>query len=465
MRSLGPTVPNMLRSLCTSTFFGVSLCASVASLGCTATSEEVAPPRHDFYYPTSIVPSADGRHLFVLNANSDLRYDSGTIQALDLEAVEPLLAGSNPGCDVGYQPSRPNLAMCTTSTDGTPSPFVVEAAHVKTGNFGSALAAQAIDGGRTRLFATVRGDPSITYADFDPTSGALDCGGEGEFQRCGDTHRVDTVLDDPEIGGLSPEPFQVVVDAGAEHAFVTHLTTGRVSLLTAPADGARPILQDVIAGLFDSNPNGLVRAVGLAVRTSGELVYVTSSSEARVASVYVADGPIVNGLQTERLIEGPSFFIGDARPEGIPGDSRSIAFEPGGERVFVVGRTPPALLAFDTAAGPTGAPANAYLGAVEVCGNAAALGLGDMGAGLRAWIPCFNLGQVWVVDVEHARLEAVIEAGRGPNAIVVDTPRQRIYVANYAEDTISIIDAQPGSRTEHAELVRLGLPRDVEDRQ
>lgn len=454
MSSRGPTWSSM-RVLA----LGVLLAA------CTATSEEVAPPRHDFYYPTSIAGSSDGRWLFVLNANSDLRYDSGTIQALDLDAVDALTGPGNPGCDVGYQPSRPTLPMCATSSDGDPADFVVAGAHAKTGNFGSDLAVQTLDSGESRLFATVRGDPSVTYADFDSAAGMLDCGGEGEFQRCSDAHRIDTVLDDPEIGGLSPEPFRLAVDSVAQHVFVTHLTSGRVSLVVAPADGSRPVLHDVIAGLFDVNPSGLIRAVGVAVKEAGGLAYVTSSSEERVASVYVGDGPVLAGIQTERLIEGPSFFLGDARPEGIPGDSRGIAFEPGGDRVFVVGRTPPALLTFDTAPGPTGAPNNRYLGAVEICGNAAAVGLGDMGVGLRAWVPCFNLGQVWVIDVEHGRLEAVVEAGRGPNSIVVDVPRQRVYVANYAEDTISVIDATPGARTEHAELLRLGLPRDVEQRQ
>jgi DNA-binding beta-propeller fold protein YncE len=85
--------------------------------------------------------------------------------------------------------------------------------------------------------------------------------------------------------------------------------------------------------------------------------------------------------------------------------------------------------------------------------------LADFGAGLTAWLPCFGTGQVWVVDVDAMRLEAVIDAGRGPNAIAVDVPRARAYVANYAEDTITVIDADPQSPTHYGPIFRLGKRR------
>jgi hypothetical protein len=130
--------------------------------------------------------------------------------------------------------------------------------------------------------------------------------------------------------------------------------------------------------------------------------------------------------------------------------------------MYLVTRTPPALKVFDTSLDDTGAPRNDFLGIVEICDQPATLALADFGRGLKVIIPCFARGQVWVIDPATLRIEATEDVGKGPTAVAVSPSRKRIYVANYAEDTISVLDATPGARTEDRMVLRIGTPRPTE---
>ena len=62
--------------------------ALLLSAGCPATSEEVRPPADQFYFPTGMDISPDQEILFVANANSDLRFDGGTVIPVSLDRVD-----------------------------------------------------------------------------------------------------------------------------------------------------------------------------------------------------------------------------------------------------------------------------------------------------------------------------------------------------------------------------------------
>lgn len=437
--------------------------ASVAAAGCTASASQVAPPRYDPYFPTGLAVSADERWLFVANANADLRYDSGTIQVIDLDA---LAAFDTSGCPA--EPLRPAVRRCPTSVGGQPAAFMLPNGSVKTGNFASAIGLEELADGRLRVFASVRGDPSLTFADFDPATGTLSCGGSGTFPRCDDLHRLDELFNDASAGFFTDEPFYLAVDSEAERVFVTHLTTGVVSLARAPRDGSGPVLVDEYSDLWRPTATGAVSSVGVAVRKPGDrdgFVYITSRSEARIATVRAVPGPAgPDGKPTELIVRGPSFFYGaflglEGIAGGAEGDSRGIAFSSDGDRAYVVSRKPPAVLVVDTSIGPTGVPVNEVLGAVEICQQPAAIAVAD---GI-AFTPCFSTGQVWAVDVERLTLAATIDVGRGPTGIALATGRKRAYVANYADDTIAVIDIDPASPTRYRPLFRVGRPRQPED--
>ena len=58
-----------------------------------------------------------------------------------------------------------------------------------------------------RVFATVRGDPSVTWAEFDPGAGQLSCAAGGVFESCDAPHRLDHYLTSRDYGSLPSEPF------------------------------------------------------------------------------------------------------------------------------------------------------------------------------------------------------------------------------------------------------------------
>src|SRR5262249_20952044 len=148
----------------------------------------------------------------------------------------------------------------------------------------------------------IRGDPSITWADFDESAVKLSCGGTGTYPRCDEPHRLAEYRGLATIPSLPSEPFGIAVDPVGEHGFVTHFTTGVVSLLYAPRSvTASPALLDANTNLWtQSNQTGTFGAAGVAVRRPGDalgLVYVTSNSEARVSMVHTVDqGMGGNGL-------------------------------------------------------------------------------------------------------------------------------------------------------------------------
>jgi len=419
---------------------------------CPATGEDVRPPADQLYFPTglAIAPSEDV--LFAVNANSDLRFASGLVQVIDLEKIDTAVDAwlstevAPAGCE---KDSALPLGIVCDET-----PFIVADGSVRVGNFATDVGVQDL-GGDLRLFVAVRGDPSLTWIDYDSAARDLSCGGQGPVGECDDAHRLTQMREDFDLAGFVDEPFGVYVDSQNEYVMVTHLSSGAVSVADAPADGSPPVLSDVIAGLFAANPNTGVRgAVGIAGRSPGAeggRVYVTSRSESRIQTLYVS-----RPAQYPILVPSEYFFLNGVRPSD---DSRGIAFGRGGDRAYVVNRDPPMLQSIDTSLGRDGVPKNELLSAVEICSGASNIAVADLGEGERVYIACFRDGQIWTVNPTDARLRTISDVGRGAHALVVAPGRRRLYVSNFLEDTIAVLDLTPGSRAENRVVMRLGTPR------
>src|SRR6185369_11235388 len=150
-------------------------------------------------------------------------------------------------------------------------------------------------------------------------------------------------------------------------------------------------------------------------RAPGDIVYVGSRSEDRIQTFTV--GRPINAAPV--LLTGSFFFLdGVGNGSNInsgSNDTRSMAFSPSGDRLYLVNRKPPSLQIFDTSIGPTGVPRNALAGAVDICRQASTVTVVDSGDGERAYVTCFQDGQVYVVDPRGTgRVEDVITVGRGP---------------------------------------------------
>jgi YVTN family beta-propeller protein len=422
--------------------------------GCTASAEDVRPPADQFFFPTGASLSPDHSLLFMINANTDLRYDSGSLAVVDLAVVD---AVANAWTSAETMPSgcrrddtQRNTLVCDEAQ------FIRDDAGVRIGNFATNLSVQELGSADLRLITAVRGDPSVTWAEWDGTS--LRCAESAQgYALCDDAHRLIQLRNDEDLALLPEEPYGVFADSTSEVALVTHLTSGAVTLVDSRAD-ASPVLSDVVTGLFDSDPNTGVRgAVAVAARTPGGLLYVTSRSEDRIQMLTVhrdGDAPPV-------LVPSNYFFLdGVGINNGGSSDTRAAVFSNSGDRLYLVNREPPSLQVYDTALDATGFPRNLPLAATDLCREASNVAVADVGDGDRAYVTCFRDGEVYVIDPRgRSEVEAIVTAGRGPFAAVASASRQKLYVSNFLEDTVAVIELAPGSPFRNQVILRIGEPR------
>src|SRR5882757_7951420 len=182
--------------------------AIVAPGGCGLNQEGIGPPADRIFYPGAIaVDPTGGRWLYVVNSNADLRFNDGTLVAVDLDKVQSALAngGASPICsDTKYVnpiTDDKKTYCCWDSLDRNilncdERQFIFQDATVRIGSFGSALQIQKRDGGSQRLLAAVRGNSSITWIDAQPSADGVtfDCSSAGAtpgaFAECDGEHRV-----------------------------------------------------------------------------------------------------------------------------------------------------------------------------------------------------------------------------------------------------------------------------------
>ena len=438
-----------------------SICAIFLLVGCTASGEEVRPPDNEIFFPTgAAVDPVSSSHLFIANANSDLTYDSGSISVFDLQEIDDVIQQ--------WETSRNIPADCSQEGDHFETLVCKEEIFlgrtrdfgVRIGNFATEISVQDTGNGTLRLIVPTRGDPSIAWADWNGER--LDCreGNEGHEQ-CDDDHRLSFVGNDADNISISEEPFSAFADSAGQFAMVTHLTSGAVTLIDSPI-GGKAVITDIVQGVFAADPQtGLRGATGVAGRTptvAEDIVYVGSRSEDRIQTFTV--GRPINGAPPF-LLQGSYFFL-DAigSNNGQSSDTRGMKFSPSGERLYVVNRRPPSLQIYDTGLGVTGFPKNRALGGVDICRQSSTLAVADVGDGDRVFVSCFQDGQIYIINPAlGGSTDDIVTIGRGPFSIVASSSRKRVYVTNFLEDTVAVLDIDPASKYRNRVVLRIGEPR------
>jgi DNA-binding beta-propeller fold protein YncE len=444
------------------------LFAPLAVAACTASAEEVSPHSDEIRYPTGAAVAPDDSVLFVANANSDLKYDSGSISVIRLATVDKL---ASDWTTMKMHPSGDSngnkIPDCSPDPDHTETltceAFILLSetldAGVRVGNFATDVAVQDLGNGALRLIVPTRGDPSIAWADWDGSRLTCNSSSDG-FGLCDDAHRLSFINDDVDQP-IKEEPFSVFADTAGQFAVVTHLTTGAVTLIDSPRDG-NAIITDMVEGAFLPDPNtGARGATGVVGRTplaNDDLIYVGSRAEDRIMTFSV--GRPVNNSPPYLLPESWFFLNEVGGTTGGSTDTRGMAFSQNGERLYLVNRRPPSLQIFDTSVDASGAPKNTPVGATDMCRQASTVTVADTGDGDRVFVSCFQDGQIYVVNPNgfpHA--EDIVTVGRGPYSVVAATSRKKLYVTNFLEDTIAVIDIAAGSPTRNRVVLRIGIPR------
>ena len=278
---------------------------------CYSAGDGTAPPDKNFYFPVGLAVSRGGNVLYVVNSDFDLQWNGGTLQSYDLhlirrhavltrddpsnpELTAVILDGRQPA--EGDCPSEPPLYRGDKSGRAQPpgetcsppfdSQFYVRDSAI-IGAFATDLQIVSRDTidekgqhhpGVSRLFAPVRGDASLTWADLVPDEPSLApdkdnksvdaypafriaCGDRTE-NRCDVRHHAGS---DPNEPGntrhltMPGEPFGMAVSEDGSAIVITHQTDTKASLLTTgipPGGGNQNVVWPALQFVADGLPTG-----------------------------------------------------------------------------------------------------------------------------------------------------------------------------------------------------------------
>jgi hypothetical protein len=329
------------------------------SSACTGGAEGTPPPTNTFYFPVGLAVSAGGNVLYAANSDFDLQFNGGTLQSYDLfrlrhDAAELVGADfSDPNCSptaagpcalfnelqsdihshrIVFQ--FPWQAGCLNATDveitepnGSRVPlgeacappvdstsyvgdFAVIGAfatdiQLSNMSFQPLNANGTLEPSMARLFAPVRGDTTLTWADVPldtpdmvppqdaPMPGpavvsspfTISCGQDGEG-RCDSVHHVGAVVDPEDTRDVTMpgEPFAMAQTPDGTGIAITHQTSQNTSLL----------LSGVETATADAQESGSVPMVPKVVDPSMQFVLtgVPTGGDGLVAVPHDLDAPV-----------------------------------------------------------------------------------------------------------------------------------------------------------------------------
>ena len=386
-----------------------------ALAACTGTDSGRTAPAAAFFFPTGAVIDPQSRWAYITNGNTDLRFNGGTVVAVDLQQAIKNYLADEVRCGYGIDPIDNRIPVCNEQ------PLIDGSKTVRTGNFPGQPALQrflsptgtAIQRGTMaacdpslgdpncipqyapndsqgyRLLIPVRGDPSLTWINVSK-DGLLDCGqGGGPVGQCDNAHRITQLLIDPSVV-FAPEPFGVAVSNEMGVAMTSHLASATVSLFDlGDRPTSTPHFIDVINGVFDINANGGQAAYGIALRPMDPVNVPSACAGLPYCTLGDYDIFFASSRASPRLAQLVARGADLCRPE-LPGcglgqcttacdccdlgqrgmavvestqvrldlylsdgsDVRDVKFTSDGTRAFIVDRAPPTVIEMDTSPVP-----------------------------------------------------------------------------------------------------------------
>jgi len=427
--------------------------AAVGFLGCTPQSVSRPPPTDAFYFPSGLVyvdsTTSSLGMLYVASANFDKRYDSGTVISVPLSGVAELPAISAP------------LGGFPRQIDNLGSGI----AQVAIQSFAGEMDGFRLADGRTRLFIPTRAEGDLLEI-VDSQDGALSCLNGG--RDCVADSSVSLTSLPFMSGGKprAPEPVGVAIRDG--QVYITHLkpadsppkTNLQLETYTVNVAAENPIIDEtsflslgLVAAGFGPSTNSV--AVG------GRFLYLSSR--------YLGPGGAMVWLLHRQLrvlysvaLERSYFTL----------EARGLAINPEETRLYVAGRNPDSLVVVDLTNVDTDTPTLRVVRAVplpegpnevrvisrrnvaDVDGSVGRLG--DL-----VVITSSTAGTVSIYDNGVGRLVAQIpNVGVQPFGLAVRIEseaqrdkRARIFVSNFGDGRIGVIDLPDLARPQTAALV------------
>lgn len=392
----------------------LALLLAAGLAGCAVDDPGVPPPTDRFYFPTGIahVPDANGGpgFVYVVSSDFDLRFNRGTLAVVDLKSL-PL----------------PDKAPAVPVKD--PSAHI--AAQVKLDPFAGPVALKQLAGkgpNSRRLFVASRFQNRLQAIDVDGvllrcagstgddcTVGATDLGG-GDTEQLRDAYRPLVVGDDVWVSHLA------VVDSPRGSG-----TNRRSTLARVPAES----LQNISYFNAGLQPVDGMAAVGGTLYLAGR--GLSDSTSLTLRRVQMAD-------PTNTLTNVP------VRASANVLDARGLALSSDGRRMWMVGRSPDALITLDVSPGLDGLPREEVVATTLLPKGASEITVIPRGAGRGDLLvlPCADEGVVALYDDEIGRVVSTLRGvGEQPFAAAF-APRTgggaRLFVTAFGRGTMAVAD-------------------------
>lgn len=485
-------------------------CLALTSVGCNLNNEGDDPPRGLLYFPTALMLSAQTpkqapRFLYLVNSNFDLRYNAGSVQAFDLDALGKVLALVNAKQLVTVKSGKPEHAALNDAIrqpllhnhgldparDASLASQAIEAAaggviaSCATGgsfdcqipwdallvdealvpSFATGIAASP---DHSHLYITNRSVASLTFIDTreqvstTQPDALLSCS-SGD-RHCDPEHQRGDPLQNPqnlrypaEAIGLTTgnaadllEPDQLASGGGSaakgDFVLVAH-RGGQVSLFLEQAESGGkvgPTLVDVLSGL-------IVEPTGIAFDKRTQRAYLSVWD--RLGTAGYSQKLLDRVGVTLNLGATQQSFLYDADALTIDGislqlDTRAIVFPdqlPG--QALVVSREPAALVWVDvpqTQLATTDLRSGAVARrTVPVGAGPSRLTLGQIGDRPVVVVSCFDARKIYVIDVMDGEVLSIVHNLSGPFELAIDSARKLLYVADFRSSVVRVLDLSP----------------------
>lgn len=381
-----------------------ALTIAVAGTACGVDVEGDDPQLDEIHYPVGATLHPEGRFLYVVNSNFDLKYREdrgGTVIAIDTDTMK-----------------------------------LVPSSSVQIGTFGGDIRLNNVAGEATRAFVAVRGNQSVTALDIVGNGGSLRCNGGRRTKDC----ELPTESGDPfglAVSTMSMDDAEGNTDY-VDFVAVAHLTGGNITSFTVKGQGAQRSFSRVSSPLV-SGANAIEQSP-----RNGHF-YATSRFTNSIVSFRPSiepNGDVAAIFQTDEIL------VRNAAPSGGL-DSRGIAFNHEGTMAYVANRGPDALLFIDV--GPTDVSSgtgtrNEIVDTLTLPDSPAEVEYITVDGRDFIYVSSYEEKQIVVIDPVTRLIVDTIDIPGNPYTMVVDQVRhQRLYVTLFDKHAVAAIDLDPAS--------------------
>ena len=441
---------------------GAVVALGALTAACAEPDFGVPHPSDRFSYPVAVSADPSGETLWVVSGNFDVAYRGGAVLGIDI-ATRAFIPG----------------------------------AAVEIGGFPGPLSILGRDGAAVAGYALSRQDDALYHIEMgvDPQTGqpTLDCEGsrleDNGVRLCRKKHAIDTVEvkdmegEDHELS-VGPDPFGALV----HHARMP-LGAAGAGGATADADAWAPEPDLLLTGAmiggnvatFRLDESGAPEMIANLDLEGGVYAFAenpktgriyTSSKSVGILHVLRVDPP---DPDTRDLLRADAESGGELPiawdptlhhvadivvPTVLGGDqTRSMAVSSDGSRLYAAYRTPPSVLVVDVGEGSTGIPAGRVISQIPVGLHPADLLVAPSSGGAPelVYVSCFGDDRIDIIDPVAGARTGMIPTGDGPFGMTLNdtATERRLYVANFYDHTIGVVELDPASPYHHVQVAEI----------